>query len=162
MSAASSYETVAMAGNLHTILDTGDLLDLTKKQLLKVYSARMAKPGSVGRPIYNKLMVVPQKRCSLCAQRDVSTLDHYLPESHHSLLVVVPVNLVPSCKDCNFNKLNVNPTTRECRQEGSCEQSCPNSDSAPKFLESCTLHCCGCIDVVLPRRLSTYTRRTFK
>ena len=33
-----------------------------------------------------------------------STLDHYLPKTKYPQLSVVPINLVPSCKDCNTGK----------------------------------------------------------
>lgn len=44
-------------------------------------------------------------RCPLCAQRDVKTLDHYLPKDDFPELAVVPLNLVPSCFECNHAKL---------------------------------------------------------
>jgi hypothetical protein len=102
--AAKDYDSKGKAGRLFRVSQTSTVGRVNKKELQKVYRDRMAKPEAPGRSIYDELMVVPQKRCPLCAQRDVSTLDHYLPETAYSLLVVVPVNLVPSCKDCNFKK----------------------------------------------------------
>jgi len=75
-------------------------------EMVAVYDFRMAKRGSPGRPVYDRLMsAVPHMRCPLCAQRTISTLDHYLPKTRYPTLVVAPLNLVPACADCNKAKL---------------------------------------------------------
>ena len=43
-------------------------------------------------------------RCCLCGQGRASTLDHYLPKSRYPEFSVLPMNLVPSCWDCNHKK----------------------------------------------------------
>jgi hypothetical protein len=43
-------------------------------------------------------------RCPLCAQRDVGTLDHYLPRTSFPEFAILPMNLVPCCFDCNHAK----------------------------------------------------------
>jgi hypothetical protein len=43
-------------------------------------------------------------RCPLCAQRDVGTLDHYLPKTSFPEFAVLPINLLPCCFDCNHSK----------------------------------------------------------
>lgn len=109
--AAIDYDSKASNCELHAVLPSGQCGDVSAQELAKVYKNRMAKPTAPGRSIYEQLMIVPQGRCPLCGQRDVSTLDHYLPESAFSLLVVTPVNLVPTCKDCNHKKLAAIPTS---------------------------------------------------
>ncbi|MOA05803.1 HNH endonuclease [compost metagenome] len=55
-------------------------------------------------------MLVPDNSiCPLCGQRDVSTLDHYLPKAKNPSLAVTPINLVPACKECNHVKLEHHP-----------------------------------------------------
>ncbi len=44
--------------------------------------------------------------CPFCGHRTVSTLDHCLTKARHPSLSVTPINLVPSCKDCNHKKGN--------------------------------------------------------
>jgi len=110
---AANYDVKAQSNQLHEIAGTGDYGGVSGSEIQKVYKDRMAKSGTPGRPIYDQLMIVPQRRCPLCSHRDVSTLDHYLPESEFSLLVVTPFNLVPSCKDCNFNKKTFVPSSSE-------------------------------------------------
>lgn len=76
---------------------------VTKEELSKVYDRVLVK--GKGRPIYEKIRAgANRNRCPLCGQRDVRTLDHYLPKSHFPELAVFPANLVPSCSDCNFYK----------------------------------------------------------
>ena len=48
-------------------------------------------------------------RCPFCAQRDVRTLDHYLPKGTFPEFAVFPMNLVPCCFDCNHSKLDHAP-----------------------------------------------------
>lgn len=50
-------------------------------------------------------------RCPLCAQRDVATLDHYLPKQAYPEFAILPMNLVPCCFDCNHAKSEHVPTT---------------------------------------------------
>jgi hypothetical protein len=71
----------------------------------------MAKKGAPGRDIYDAIFFsAPQGKCPLCGQRTVSTLDHHLPKAHYPALAVAPLNLVPSCGDCNKAKLASVPT----------------------------------------------------
>ncbi|MGV0982279.1 MAG: HNH endonuclease [Polynucleobacter sp.] len=46
----------------------------------------------------------PNDICPFCGQRTVSTVDHYLPKSIYADLTITPLNLLPSCADCNFSK----------------------------------------------------------
>jgi 5-methylcytosine-specific restriction endonuclease McrA len=84
---------------------------VTTSEMEAVYTQRMVPKISPGRTAYDKLMSLARSgKCPLCAQRDVSTLDHYLPKAHYPVLAVTPLNLVPSCKDCNNAKLASLPT----------------------------------------------------
>lgn len=79
--------------------------------LKKIYTDRMVKKDNNGRKYYDLLLLsAPKGKCPLCSQRQATTLDHYLPKSIYPLLSVTPINLVPSCKDCNTGKLTDYPT----------------------------------------------------
>lgn len=98
-------------GRIHTIrreiLVNGDV---TSKELEDVYTLRMAKKSTPGRILYDKiLMTAPYGICPLCSEREATTIDHYLPKTLYPRLSVVPVNLVPACKDCNTIKFNQYP-----------------------------------------------------
>ncbi len=88
--------------------------NVTAKELEKVYTYRMVPKNSPGRIYYNKLRY-PQgsDKCPLCGQRPLSTLDHYLSKTDYPTLSVLPINLVPACKDCNYIKSNSFPTKSE-------------------------------------------------
>jgi len=84
---------------------------VTTLEMEAVYTQRMVPKTAPGRATYDKLLSLARSgKCPLCAQRDASTLDHHLPKAHYPVLVVTPLNLVPSCKDCNKAKLASLPT----------------------------------------------------
>ncbi|MCF6285092.1 MAG: HNH endonuclease [Candidatus Hydrogenedentes bacterium] len=79
--------------------------NVTKKEMGKVYTDRMAKVGSPGRDVYDKIMSLSQHDvCPMCGHRNVSTLDHVLPKAHYPIFSVMPLNLIPCCADCNTTK----------------------------------------------------------
>lgn len=50
-------------------------------------------------------MSLPERgMCPICGERIVRNLDHYMPKSIYKNLVVTTENLVPICRDCNFDK----------------------------------------------------------
>ncbi|OOQ56660.1 HNH endonuclease [Mucilaginibacter pedocola] len=80
-------------------------------ELKYVYTGQMVDHAN-GRVHYDKLILsAPFDLCPLCAHRDVTTLDHYLPKAKYPRLSVVPINLIPACKDCNTGKLMDYPKT---------------------------------------------------
>ena len=79
--------------------------DVTKKELKNVYSQHMVVATKPARKIYDEIMnLAPNGKCPFCGLGHVSTLDHYLPKSKFPFFSVLPINLVPSCKDCNTGK----------------------------------------------------------
>lgn len=108
---AAKYASRAPSNELH-LSDASDwgkedqivVAGLTKKELMNLYSTQMVKSDDVARTFYDKLMLAPQSRCPYCGFGQVSTLDHFLPKSYYPAFSVLPVNLVPSCKDCNTGK----------------------------------------------------------
>jgi hypothetical protein len=79
-------------------------------EMEKVYTNRMAKKGAPGRFFYDEIKESsPFNICPLCGHRPVEQLDHYLPKSKFPSLVVLPINLIPSCEKCNKIKLDDSP-----------------------------------------------------
>lgn len=118
--AAKEYEEKALAGQLYTLQasDYGDedivLGTVKKTELIKVYTAHMVGRNKPARVIYDRLYnSAPLGKCPFCGFTDVRTLDHYLPKAKFPKLSVVPMNLVPSCRDCNSGKGVVTATTEE-------------------------------------------------
>lgn len=111
--ATTELEAKVTTGELHTVVrETLVNGNVTSKELEDVYTHRMAKPGTPGRKFYDKLKIAaPNGICPLCSHRIVTNIDHYLPKTKYPRLSVVPINLVPSCSDCNKSKLAGYPTT---------------------------------------------------
>jgi hypothetical protein len=104
--AETAFDQAAANADLHLILGSAFVGGVVTTQEMKdAYEQRMAKGGSRGRDIYDQLMIAAKgDLCPFCGHRNVSTLDHCLPKSQHPALAVTPINLVPSCKDCNHEK----------------------------------------------------------
>ena len=80
---------------------------LSKKDtdaLKNVYKDKFSKAGSVGKKYYDIIMAQAKGICPICGTGTPTNLDHYLPQSIYPLLVVTPLNLIPSCRDCNIGK----------------------------------------------------------
>ena len=43
-------------------------------------------------------------RCPICGGGKLKNLDHFLPKNKYPLLCVSPINLIPTCRDCNMDK----------------------------------------------------------
>ena len=77
---------------------------VTNAELTDLYINQMAKKNRPGRSLYDSLMIVPNSRCPFCSVGKVKNLDHFLPKSQLPIFSILPINLVPSCRDCNQDK----------------------------------------------------------
>lgn len=75
-----------------------------KEKIIKVYTEKFAKRDTVGYKYYEAIMTNANGRCPICGCGKVKTLDHFLPKTTYPLVCVTPANLVPTCRDCNFDK----------------------------------------------------------
>lgn len=94
------------------LIESSDSVDciVSKAEMEKIYTQRMVGKKAPGRSLYDQLKnAAPNGTCPLCGQRSVSTLDHFLPKADFPSLVVVPLNLIPACSDCNKAKLDKVP-----------------------------------------------------
>ncbi|MGW5955331.1 HNH endonuclease signature motif containing protein [Bacillus mycoides] len=58
-----------------------------------------------GRDIYEHILLLADDAiCPYCMYGDVSTVDHYLPKAHFIEYAITPLNLLPSCYECNTRK----------------------------------------------------------
>jgi hypothetical protein len=77
-----------------------------KEDLIFLYESGLMRLGA-GRHIYDAILgLAPNSRCPYCGHRRVRQLDHFLPKSKYPAFSVTPLNLVPSCSDCNKDKLD--------------------------------------------------------
>lgn len=113
--AAQAFLAAGLGSTFFSIPDQDGIRGVVSaSEMTALYDYRMARKGAPGRDAYDRLIAAaPMQRCPLCAQRLVTTLDHYLPKADFSALAVVPSNLVPACSDCNKLKLNARFATAE-------------------------------------------------
>lgn len=106
------YSCLARAGRLDLVQHSETVnADLSVAEMRDLYKKGMSSAGGPARPFYDRLMnAAPHGTCPLCGQGKVRNLDHHLPQSKYPALVVTPINLVPSCRDCNSAKLSKAPT----------------------------------------------------
>jgi 5-methylcytosine-specific restriction endonuclease McrA len=110
--AAIDYDRAGSPASLQTIPRHTHVGEVTKEELMSVYSGRMAKTGQPGRTVYDELFIsAPLRECPLCGSGKVMTLDHHLPKAEYPSLVVTPTNLVPSCYWCQRSKKESYPLT---------------------------------------------------
>ncbi|WP_143595605.1 HNH endonuclease [Tamilnaduibacter salinus] len=89
---------------------------LTKKELTNLYSYHMVKRNP-GRNIYSRIMATANDECPYCGGiGKPKNLDHYLPKDHFPSFSVLPVNLIPSCRDCNMGEKGSKFPTQESEQ----------------------------------------------
>lgn len=105
--AEAVYRELAPAGRLYEMEATDFVThDLDGRLMGVIYKSHFARNNSPSRGLYEQIKMAPEFGiCPLCGQRIVSTVDHYLPQSHYPALNITPINLVPACSDCNKRKL---------------------------------------------------------
>ncbi|TKI54808.1 hypothetical protein E8L90_04775 [Brevibacillus antibioticus] len=111
--ASQEFEDKAAQCELHTINRHNSVAGIVScDDMKKIYNTKMAKDGQPGREYYMKIRTAsPQNTCPLCGHRKVRTLDHFLPKATFPTLAVTPVNLIPSCFECNFDKRATQPAS---------------------------------------------------
>jgi hypothetical protein len=105
---ANHYRATATLGQLYTIAciigdDPLVVSNLKKSELIKLYEYyfRDKKPG---RDLYDKILASANEQCPFCGGIGrPRNLDHYVPKAHFPQFSVLPINLIPSCRDCNMD-----------------------------------------------------------
>ena len=109
--AASDYVHLGERCELYLVEQRRLVGDVSSEELVRAYDGGLARLGHPARVIYDQIRLLPEgDRCPLCDQRNVATLDHFLPKRSYPIYAVIPVNLVGVCSDCNKKKSNLIPT----------------------------------------------------
>ncbi|MBZ5612831.1 MAG: hypothetical protein LAO23_02390 [Acidobacteriia bacterium] len=104
---SATYNQMAQTSTLYQIAQE-NAVHVSNAELSNLYERALVNGGE--RPTYLAIRGAGLfGRCPLCAQRDVGTLDHYLPRASFPEFAVLPVNLVPCCFDCNHAKREHTP-----------------------------------------------------
>lgn len=122
---AQMYEASGRTGELFTIQplqiqDEDDpivLGQLKKSDLIKLYGNYVVGQKKPAREVYDALMLAADEKCPFCGGIGrPRNLDHYLPKAHFPQFSIVPMNLVPSCRDCNMDGKGEGFATTEAEQ----------------------------------------------
>jgi 5-methylcytosine-specific restriction endonuclease McrA len=109
---ANNFVLAAQTNTLHQFPVTDRVGPVSRNDMVWLYDKKLAASRSPGRAVYDEIkMAAPFGRCPLCGRGTVYTLDHHLPKTTYPDLSITPLNLVPSCQDCNKNKTQTAPTT---------------------------------------------------
>lgn len=115
--AEAAYDAAASQNQLHRFQPSQDVAGpgtATSDDMSGAYDVKMARERSVARTAYDLIkMAAPGGWCPLCGTRSVNQLDHYLPKSEFPPFALLPLNLIPACRDCNTDKLAGFPTRPE-------------------------------------------------
>ncbi len=106
------YQALSLAGNLYTYPKVNPLANttlvvghLTKRKLINLYENYLRDKNKPARDYYDALLVSSGERCPFCGDiGQTKNLDHFLPKAHFPEFSVMPLNLVPSCRDCNMGE----------------------------------------------------------
>lgn len=77
------------------------ILELLHSELTYIYTNFFSKLGKPARQVYDKIMINANGICPYCGIGYPMELDHYLPKSKFPQFSIFPLNLVPSCEQCN-------------------------------------------------------------
>ncbi|WP_026566618.1 HNH endonuclease [Bacillus sp. UNC41MFS5] len=103
---------ISLEEALHIIDETNTLFQFmsyvdstTMKKAYENYIVESEDSGKKGRDIYEHILLLADDGiCPYCMYGDVSTVDHYLPKAHFIEYAITPLNLLPSCYECNTKK----------------------------------------------------------
>lgn len=106
------YQALSLAGNLYAYPKVTPLTNttpvvghLTKIKLVNLYENNLRDKDKPARDYYDALLVSSGERCPFCGDiGQTKNLDHFLPKAHFPEFSVMPLNLVPSCRDCNMGE----------------------------------------------------------
>jgi 5-methylcytosine-specific restriction endonuclease McrA len=103
---SDEFEIKMKAHDVHSLTPHSNVnKTLTKEEMVKLYTDKFSKKSQPGRKHYDKLMISAQNgQCPYCGIRPVATLDHFLTKQKFPTIAISPINLVPSCRDCNSLK----------------------------------------------------------
>lgn len=104
----ATYDELAMSGCLCNIEGQTDVDGIADKDdMTNLYTQKFVPMGQKNRKYYDEIMMLTQdKLCAYCRKNGANTLDHFLPKARYVVYSVTPYNLVPSCSNCNHDKLD--------------------------------------------------------
>lgn len=92
------------------VIHTGIL----KSEMITLYSTYFSNRKKPAYEIYERIMLSASESCPYCGGiGDPTNLDHYMAKKYYPQYTVLPLNLVPSCRDCNMGSKGDLPMTSD-------------------------------------------------
>lgn len=114
---AITYEEYASTGKIYQLnpspvsLDMGPFIQGTscfKEQFTKIYDSYFVPETKSTRETYNAILNAAKEECPFCGGVGTpANLDHFLPKAEFPQFSILPLNLVPACRDCNMGSKKV-------------------------------------------------------
>lgn len=101
--AFESYKSSFISNILETIIPIG-YVGASKTDLQNLYSYKNAKLQELLRKVTTTSQNRKRSICANCTVSEINSFDHILPQTEFSEFVVNPLNLIPSCTNCNSRK----------------------------------------------------------
>lgn len=120
----SEYRELSIDGNLYNYPkieplnnETIVIGNLTKSKLINLYENNLRNKNKPAREYFDLLLLSSGGLCPFCGNIGHSkNLDHFLPKTHFPEFSIMPLNLVPSCRDCNMGEKGQTYATSEDEQ----------------------------------------------
>lgn len=112
----SEYENLLLSDKIHELKDDPPNPETTeyKDDMIGMYKNKLSKKGEPARGYYDQILKLAKLyTCPFCSHREATTLDHVYPKTIYPSLAIAPINLVPSCSECNNKKGTADPSTLE-------------------------------------------------
>ncbi|MBP1205785.1 hypothetical protein JOD97_003847 [Duganella sp. 1411] len=110
--AGSNYSAAGITGELYSFPVNNQPNEeivigrVRKDELKDMYSYYLVEKSKPGRSVYDLILSsAPNGICPLCGVGHAVTLDHFLPKAKFPIFSILPLNLIPACRDCNTGKL---------------------------------------------------------
>ena len=84
-------------------LAPAQFMPVVSRDMKKFYENRLRDSAPGGR-IWRAILDIGGLRCPFCHIAVPRTVEHSFPQSRYPRLTVEPLNLVPACRDCNFER----------------------------------------------------------
>lgn len=93
------------------------LSNLKTEEFKYLYNERFAKATAPAKYLYDELIASAKGSCPYCGGLgQPKNLDHFVPKSKVPQFSILPLNLIPSCRDCNMGSKGDNFSGEEQEQ----------------------------------------------
>ncbi len=110
LAAEHAFTAAVLTATLHELEPVEHVGPVDTDDMILLYEQKPVSAKAPGRRFYDRLkMASPNGKCPLCGRGNVYPLDHHLLKTRFADLAITPVNLLPSCQDCNKTKTEAVP-----------------------------------------------------